>query len=628
MNFKKLAFSLLFLSVVVVFSGCSSNKTKNTFSFSPENPVPKQEITITYNPSKTNLKDAKDIELIAYLYSKDLDRAKGITLKKSGNVWKGNISTDDTTRGIVIKFVSGDETDNNKQSGYVIKMYSKAKKLVPGANAGLALVNLKYGRAIGLETDKKGDYDLFEQEFKLNPNVKDEYLETYFYSVPKNHRDSVAKAELDNLEKKVNLSEKDIESLASLYGSLGNRQKYNKYKELAVKKYPNSKLVQNDEFTAFRMEKSLKAKTAKLNDFINKYPQSKLIPNMFYILIDDFSKKKEYTEAKNLIENHPKYADAEMYNSVAWSMYTSGDISPLATNLAAKSVELARNEVKNPKGKRPVYFTAKQWKEARENSLGYVLDTYGSLLRKSGKNEKALSACKEAVALTKEKQSDLNENYIECLLSSGYKEKAKKSLEKFVSSGNYNKKMKDELKSLFVELGGSKKELTSYMQKIEGAAKSKLVEKVKKELIESPAPKFTLSDLEGKSVSLGDFKGKTVILDFWATWCGPCKKSFPAMKMAVEKFKDNPNVIFLFVNTWERVNDKKKNAADFVEKNNYPFEVLLDKENKVVANYNVTGIPTKFIIDKNGNIRFKSVGFSGKDDELVEELSTVIALVK
>ena len=209
-----------------------------------------------------------------------------------------------------------------------------------------------------------------------------------------------------------------------------------------------------------------------------------------------------------------------------------------------------------------------------------------------------------------------------------YKEKAKKSLEKFVSSGNYNKKMKDELKSLFVELGGSKKELTSYMLKIEGAAKSKLVEKVKEELIESPAPKFTLSDLEGKSVSLDDFKGKTVILDFWATWCGPCKRSFPAMKMAVEKFKDNPNVIFLFVNTWERVNDKKKNAADFVKKNNYPFEVLLDKENKVVANYNVTGIPTKFIIDKNGNIRFKSVGFSGKDDELVEELSTVIALVK
>ncbi|GBD89678.1 thiol-disulfide oxidoreductase ResA [bacterium BMS3Abin04] len=419
-----------------------------------------------------------------------------------------------------------------------------------------------------------------------------------------------------------------MEFLAGFYGRLGNREKYNKYKELCIKKFPNSKLVQNDEFTAFRMEKNLKVKEAKLNDFIEKFPQSKLITNMFYILINDLSKKKEYLKAENLIKSYPKYADAEMYNSVAWSMYTSGAISPMAINLAATGVKLAREEVKAPKTEKPVYLTDKQWKESKERSLGYVLDTYGSLLRKSGENEKALSACKEAVSLTKEKQSDLNENYIECLLSSGYKEQAKKSLEKFVSSGNYNQKMKDELKSLFVELGGSKKELTGYMQKIEGAAKSKLVEKIKKELTESPAPKFTLSDLKGKNVSLDDFKGKTVILDFWATWCGPCKKSFPAMKMAVEKFKNNPNVKFLFVNTWERVKDKKQNAADFIKKNNYPFEVLIDKENKVVADYNVPGIPTKFIIDKNGNIRFKSVGFSGKDDELVEELSTVIALVK
>jgi len=628
MNYKTLFLKLLFLAVIVVVGGCNSNKPKGTFSFSPEKPERGQEISITYNPSKTNLKDAKKIELIAYLYSKDLDGTKGVALKKSGDVWEGKITTDDTTRGLVIEFVSGDKTDNNKQAGYVIKMFSKDSKLVPGASAGLASVNLRWGNAIGLDIDKKNDFKLFTEEFKLNPGVKDDYLETYLYSVPKSIRDSVTKAELENLEKKVNLSEKDLEFLANMFGRLGNREKHNRYKDLCIKKYPNSKLVQNDEFTAFRMEKNLKAKVAKLNSFIKKYPQSKLITNMFYIFINDLSKKKEYKTAKDLLENHSNHANAEMYNSIAWSMYISGDTSPMAINLANKGVQLARGEVKSPKDKKPVYLTKKQWKESRENSLGYVLDTYGSLLRKSGKNEKALSACKEAVALTKGKQSDLNENYIECLLSSGYKEKAKNSLEKFVSSGNYNQKMKDELKGLFLELGGSKAELISYMQKIEGAAKSKLVEKVKRELIELPAPSFTLSDLDGKSVSLSDFKGKTVILDFWATWCGPCKKSFPAMKTAVEKFKDNTNVKFLFVNTWERVKDKKQNAADFIEKNNYPFEVLLDKENKVVADYNVPGIPTKFVIDKNGNIRFKSVGFSGKDDELVEELSTVIALIK
>src|SRR5690554_335086 len=66
--------------------------------------------------------------------------------------------------------------------------------------------------------------------------------------------------------------------------------------------------------------------------------------------------------------------------------------------------------------------------------------------------------------------------------------------------------------------------------------------------VSAPAPDFVLKDLDGNTVSLKDQKDKVVILDFWATWCGPCIQSFPSMQTAIDLYKNDPNVVFLFIN--------------------------------------------------------------------------------
>ena len=73
-------------------------------------------------------------------------------------------------------------------------------------------------------------------------------------------------------------------------------------------------------------------------------------------------------------------------------------------------------------------------------------------------------------------------------------------------------------------------------------------------------PTFNYPDINGNMVSSESLIGKVIYIDVWATWCGPCKKSFPALQDAVNEYKDNENVRFLFINTWERVENKKENG--------------------------------------------------------------------
>lgn len=134
--------------------------------------------------------------------------------------------------------------------------------------------------------------------------------------------------------------------------------------------------------------------------------------------------------------------------------------------------------------------------------------------------------------------------------------------------------------------------------------------------IGTEAPDFTLKNLDGEEVSLSDYRGKKVMLNFWATWCAPCEAEMPEMQKYYEKNKDQ-NIEILAVNM-----DPLNDVAGFVERYGLTFPVLLDPivKNKVEVNelYKTVVIPTSYIIDEKGKIVNKYM--STMDLSVIEEL--------
>jgi len=133
------------------------------------------------------------------------------------------------------------------------------------------------------------------------------------------------------------------------------------------------------------------------------------------------------------------------------------------------------------------------------------------------------------------------------------------------------------------------------------------------------APDFTLKNLEGQDVSLKQLRGKLVFLNFWATWCGPCRIEKPTMEKLYHEFKDK-GLVILAVSI--DLGDSLQLVRSYYEKYKYSYGSLLDPENTVAKMYAVRGLPTTYLIDREGYIIGLAIGARLWDKEGARKLIT------
>ncbi|HEV7984612.1 MAG TPA: TlpA disulfide reductase family protein [Steroidobacteraceae bacterium] len=136
----------------------------------------------------------------------------------------------------------------------------------------------------------------------------------------------------------------------------------------------------------------------------------------------------------------------------------------------------------------------------------------------------------------------------------------------------------------------------------------------------SPAPAFQLHSAASTDLSLSDLKGQVVLINFWASWCGPCRQEMPVLEQLYKKYK-SAGFTLLGVN----VEPKSADAEGFLKSTPVSFPILFDPDSKVSKLYEVSGMPSTVILDRNGKVRYIHHGYKpGEESEYLDQIRTLV----
>lgn len=527
--------------------------------------------------------------------------------------------------------------DNNNSLGYISYLYNNNEEPFPGARIYAAISLNYYGRYLKLQVPPDTLIKLFEHDYNSNPSFKTdkgnnypEYLRVLYAA----KKDSAKPQLLSYIKEQTAIdSEQNWNNAKTVYQVLRMNGQADSLNTIMISKWPYGDAAKIAALDSIYQAQSIDKKINLFNDFRTHFSLDNY-DRIYSSILAGYANEKDWDKYIVYADSvKDKSAVAALHNKIAWAfsgedINSSGENLELAKELSKKSMDIMSAEMSNPEKYKPEYISdIEAYKQQAKNNYDAYADTYALLLFKLNQVDSAFYY--QSIAVQNSTDAGSYERYAAYAAKTKGNGFAKQFLENKLLQGYTSIGMKTRLKGIYKEMNLSDADYNTFITK----ANTAYIEKINSELegkMNSPAKSFSLKNLKGETISLASLKGKVVVLDFWATWCGPCKVSFPAMQKAVEKFKDDKDVAFLFIDTWENKEPKQmqKDAQTFISTNKYSFNVLLDSDDKTITDYEVNGIPTKFIINKKGNIQFMSVGFGGDVDGVVDEIATMIDIAK
>ncbi|MCI0696717.1 redoxin domain-containing protein [candidate division KSB1 bacterium] len=584
----------------------------------PDKPTVGTEITIRYNPLVKGAMlfgaQAMDVQVLM-LWDKDRPLLLEAPMKMQGKIWEAKLKLQGSNQVFaLVRFVAGEIIDTNQDKYWDFLVHDQSGKPVEGAH----FARSQSYQFPFFEFRREKDLMRAREEAMAEESLYPKQPRTKFWlwdiELAEKKGDTTLTRtiinELEAMTKESASDDKVLSMISNWYGRVGQAEKAKTLQDQLIAKNPKGDLAKQIKLEKVYQTRDKEERTQLALAYLEEFSalEARQKSSLVNLLID----AQKFDKAEALIPTIQP-PDGNLLNTLAWA-YIEKDVKvERGVDLAKQGVEALRTTDQSAK---PPHLSKKQWEQSQRTSLGYVLDTYAFGLFKLGQYQEAQQAYREAYDLTEGSNADINERLVQCYLKNGDYVSAIEVTKACIEKSKYNDKLLEYGKEAFVKKEGNAEgfDKLAAAAKERGAAKAK--EKLLAERVNKPAPDFSARNLAGESVQLAQLKGKVVVLDFWATWCGPCKAAFPYVQKVYEKYKNDPDVVILAVNTWERESgaEKEKLVKKFLEDNKYTFPVVYD-EASVVEKYKVEGIPTQFFIDRKGVIQFKAVGFEGPEME-------------
>lgn len=672
----KKTFILSFLIIgCLTIASCSKKDIPSGVQYNPTHVIEgcsKQ--GIVYNPIGTVLENEKNVKGVLYAMRNYWWEATDLNLKKRGGKWTASFEVPEDAVLLCCKFYTENNTDWGWPATYATFVLDKNKQNKEGARLGWAMLrtpnsglNLPGMMEAEGAQPIAGDVQLMwlNNEFQQFPQAQLyqlRYLVNTLNRVKPGEKNQLLKENLlyflanDSLS----LTDQQWTDMCDIaQRTLSDTALARQIKERTTALYPDGIIARDEELLRIQnLFGSVKTREpddsiaalaqVEFEAFLQRFPTEdfrnarSFVSDLFYSKIfravnyDRIMRADDYSNVYKYIHDIPFDELVSTHWHVVEIPFNNGQIS---AEKALPLSELIINEMlTRPRNEYPMLvYSPNEWETHVVKIRAMALYAHARVLYALERADEAMKYM-EMVYPSYENKAEYANIYVALLQQLGRNKEIIPYIKKCVAVDATTQQMLDLLRDDYQKTSGSDEGFENYLYSLKNAEKiAQEREKAISQLIDIPIELCTLEKMGGGSIALDKKKGKILFLDFWATWCAPCKASMAGGQMLVDRWADDPNVEFYFIDTEESVADYRKKAEEFIQSKGYSLNVLFDegeprKQNKLYKTMcsalHTSGIPLKVIVDGNGHIRWMGSGYKGSPVGMADEISYIIEYLK